>query len=66
MTDDEKIDVVEEEVLDLGKCIAFVNKEGGVKLKCEQNVDKIDIDEQELAMIKGISELAIETKIEKK
>ncbi len=61
-----KTEVQEEEVLDLGKCIALVNKEGGVYLKCEQNVDKIEIDEQGLSMIKGISELAIKRKSEEK
>lgn len=49
----------EEEVLDLGKCIASVTKDGSVHLKCEQNVDKVEIDEQGLTMIKGISELAL-------
>ncbi len=59
-------EVQEEEVLDLGKCVAFVTKEGGVKLKCEQNTEKIEIDEQGLDMIKGISEIAIEAKAEKR
>lgn len=53
-----------EEVLDLGKCIASVTKDGGVHIKCEQNVDKIEFDEKGLSMIKGISELAL--KIPKK
>ncbi len=57
----ENIEIIEEEVLDLGKCIASVTKNGGVKLKCEQNIDKIEIDEQGLAMIKEISELATKT-----
>ena len=52
-------DVQEVEVLNINVCIASVTKDGGVHLKCEQNVDKIDIDEQVLSMIKGVSELAV-------
>lgn len=53
--------VDEEEIINLGKCIALMNKKGDMRLKCEQAVNDIEIDDQSLAMLKGISELAKES-----
>lgn len=48
---------IEEEVFEIDNCRIYIDKKGDVKIKCRQKIDKIKIDDLELRMIQGISDL---------